>query len=132
MYWLCSNLTYGICFHKLSRAAITYKRGLLLFSIFYYMTLKNYFTAINKDNKVFAVSRTFPSGYTRSNLTFQIEGDKFVIYCSDYGGPYKFNANQQVELLHKNSVMVVSEEDNFNIKLSFISAAVIPHPPEIY
>ena len=45
------------------------------------MTLKNYFEAINKDNKVFAVSRTFPSGYVKSNLSFRIEGDKFVIYC---------------------------------------------------
>lgn len=95
------------------------------------MTLKNYFEAINKDNKVFAVSRTFPSGYVKSNLSFRIEGDKFVIYCSDYGGPYTFNANQKVELLHKNSVMVVSEEDEFKIKLSFMSAAIIPHPPEI-
>ena len=54
-----------------------------------------------------------------------------MIYCSDYGGPYTFNANQKVELLHKNSVMVVSEEDDFKIKLSFMSAAIIPHPPEI-
>jgi len=98
------------------------------------MTLKSYFEAINKDNKVFAVSRTYPSGYVRSNLTFEIKGDKFVIYCSEYGGPYTFDANQKVELLHKNSVMVVSEEEekeDIKIKLSFMSAAIIPHPPEI-
>lgn len=95
------------------------------------MTLKNYFEAINKDNKVFAVSATYPSGHVTNYLHFRIEGDKFVIFCIDRGGPYPFNANQQVELLHKNSVMVVNEEDDYKIKLSFMSAAIIPHPPEI-
>jgi len=95
------------------------------------MTLKNYFESINKDNKVFAVSVTYPSAHVTNYLDFKIKGDKFVIFCVDRGGPYTFNANQQVELLHKNSVMVVDEEDDYKIKLSFMSAAIIPHPPEI-
>lgn len=95
------------------------------------MTLKQYFEAINKDNKVFAVSRTYPSGYVRSNLTFKIVGDKFVIYCSDNGGPYDFDANQEIDLLNKHSIIAVSEQDEYKIKLTFLSASIIPHPPEI-
>lgn len=96
------------------------------------MTLKNYFEAINKDNKVFAISLKYPSGYVANYLDFEIKDNKFVIFCIDRGGPYEFDANQQVELLHENSVMVVSEgQEDRKIKLSFMSAAVIPHPPEI-
>jgi hypothetical protein len=95
------------------------------------MTLKQYFEAINKDNKVFALSVTYPSGHVNNYLHFEIEGDKFVIFCIDRGGPYDFDANQEIDLLNKHSIIAFSEDDEYKVKLTFLSANIIPHPPEI-